>query len=840
MKNLYLSTKNRLPYGIAMILLTFGLIAFTGSNSFGQTTTVTRTTTGTQTWVVPSGVTKIQVEAWGAGGRGGNTTSNGSYTGGGGAGAYSKKTVILSNGDKVSLSVGAGSTTTDPGGNSTLSINEVQKLIARGGNSVGDNVSAGGTGGTWSMGDGDTGISGGNGENGNSNNQIRTGGAGGNSPEGGTGGTTTQNNNNGNPGNPPGGGGSGAAKQSGNTNYTGGAGANGQIVITYSTFSLTTTTAANVCQNTAATVEFTSNLNDGTYQFSYSISGENSGSGTAIVVVSSGAGTFTTTALTNTGSTTITITNISNDLYGNNISANHSATITVNPVKWLGTETDWHTPANWCGGVPTPTTDVLIPAGLANYPVIAAGASADCKNLTIESGASLTIESTETASGSLIVTGTSTGTVTYNRWLQAIYYQLISSPVNPSGWNNPNNIYSFITYNEATDKWTAQDPVPSVLENGRGYGMVADVAGTVNFTGSLNNGDVTIALDKTEVNQFIYGWNLVGNPYTSALLIKSESALATTFLSENAPDEGLGNIDASFQAVYVYDQTDYKVIGKAGFYPSQETALGQNLVQAGQAFFVKAAYQGANLVFKREMQAHGPAVALKSGHKSWPGVQLNVSSGESHHYTMVTYQGNMTPGLDPGYDAGLFSTGGEIELFTRLVNDNGVRFMIQAVPDYDFEQNAVPVGVNFAKGGEVTFSGFVVPLDGNYKIYLEDRLTGVLTDLSQDEYTVTLAANTKGTGRFFIVAAQATGIERPGEISDNLMVWASDRKIHIRGELSGKATARLLDLNGRLIMETSLPDTRNNLVQAPVRTGGIYLLQVLDGNRQTTRKVVIN
>ncbi|MFZ5431533.1 MAG: T9SS type A sorting domain-containing protein [Bacteroidota bacterium] len=200
----------------------------------------------------------------------------------------------------------------------------------------------------------------------------------------------------------------------------------------------------------------------------------------------------------------------------------------------------------------------------------------------------------------------------------------------------------------------------------------------------------------------------------------------------------------------------------------------------------------------------------------------------------------MTPGLDPGYDAGLFSTGGEIELFTRLVNDNGVRFMIQAVPDYDFEQNAVPVGVNFAKGGEVTFSGFVVPLDGNYKIYLEDRLTGVLTDLSQDEYTVTLAANTKGTGRFFIVAAQTTGIETPGEISDNLMVWASDRKIHIRGELSGKATARLLDLNGRLIMETSLPDTRNNLVQAPVRTGGIYLLQVLDGNRQTTRKVVIN
>jgi hypothetical protein len=521
---------------------------------------------------------------------------------------------------------------------------------------------------------------------------------------------------------------------------------------------------------------------------------------------------------------------------------NRNVTISVTTClkgTWLGVNSDWHTASNWCGGVPTPTTDVLIPAELTNYPVIAAGASADCKNLTIESGASLTIESTETASGSLIVTGTSSGTVTYNRWLQATYYQLISSPVNPTGWNNPNNIYSFTSYDEATDQWTPQNPVPTSLYNGRGYGMVADVAGTVNFTGTLNNGNVTINLDKTEKNGIIYGWNLVGNPYTSAMVIKSESPQATTFLSENAPDEGPGNIDASFQAVYIYDQNDYKVIGKAGFNPSGAAALDQNMIQAGQAFFVKAAYQNADLVFKREMQAHGPAVELKSGHKSWPGVQLNASSGDAQHHTMVTYQGDMTPGLDPGYDAGLFSSGGDIELYTRLVNDNGVRFMIQAVPDYDFEQNVVPVGVNFAKGGEVTFSGYVVPLDGNYKIYLEDRLTGVLTDLSADEYTVTLAANTKGTGRFFIVAAQTTGIDTPGDISDILMIWASERKIHIRGELSGKATARLLDLNGRLIMETSLPDTRNNLVQAPVRTGGIYLLQVLDGNRQTTRKVVI-
>lgn len=455
-------------------------------------------------------------------------------------------------------------------------------------------------------------------------------------------------------------------------------------------------------------------------------------------------------------------------------------------------------------------------------------------------------------SGSLINYGTvgGTGTVTYNRWLQATNYQLISSPVNPTGWNNPDNIYSFIEYDEATDIWSTPVSVPTTLTNGRGYGMVANTAGIVTFTGTLNT-DVDITLSFSEDANYYYGWNLIGNPYTSAIAINDAANSVNNFLKSNVADNDEGAIDDSYRAVYVYDgATDtYKCIGNTGFgAPGGEGLLNQDFVQAGQGFFVKSNNRlddneiriPSVIKFNTSMQAHYTDISLKSAEKSWPGVQLKVNSLEGVHSTIVTYHSEMTLGLDPSYDAGLFSSGGEIELYTRLVKDNGVNFMIQAVPDYDFEQNAVPVGVNFAKGGEVTFSGYVVPLDGNYKIYLEDRLTGVLTDLSQDEYTVTLSANTKGTGRFFVVAAQTTGIETPGEISDNLMIWASDRKIHIRGELSGKATARLLDLNGRLIMETSLPDTRNNLVQAPVRTGGIYLLQVLDGNRHTTRKVVIN
>lgn len=38
---------------------------------------------------------------------------------------------------------------------------------------------------------------------------------------------------------------------------------------------------------------------------------------------------------------------------------------------WLGTTgTDWNDATNWCGGIPASSTDVVIPSGLTNYPVI--------------------------------------------------------------------------------------------------------------------------------------------------------------------------------------------------------------------------------------------------------------------------------------------------------------------------------------------------------------------------------------------------------------------------------------------------------------------------------------
>ncbi len=74
--------------------------------------------------------------------------------------------------------------------------------------------------------------------------------------------------------------------------------------------------------------------------------------------------------------------------------------------RWLGVvSSDWHNAANWCPGVPTSTTDVVIPAGVPNFPVITAVAT--CRDLTVSSSASVTLNSGSLElNGNLSVSGT--------------------------------------------------------------------------------------------------------------------------------------------------------------------------------------------------------------------------------------------------------------------------------------------------------------------------------------------------------------------------------------------------------------------------------------------------
>jgi subtilisin-like proprotein convertase family protein len=96
----------------------------------------------------------------------------------------------------------------------------------------------------------------------------------------------------------------------------------------------------------------------------------------------------------------------------------NAATLVVGDDSWTGTSnTDWNNALNWCNGVPTTTTNVLIPSGTPFQPTITANANA--ANLVINTGATVTI----TNSGRLSLYGNLTTNGTFNATAGAIEFK---------------------------------------------------------------------------------------------------------------------------------------------------------------------------------------------------------------------------------------------------------------------------------------------------------------------------------------------------------------------------------------------------------------------------------
>jgi hypothetical protein len=546
------------------------------------------------------------------------------------------------------------------------------------------------------------------------------------------------------------------------------------------------------------------------------------------------------------------------------------AAVPINPAPtaiWLGaTDTDWSTGSNWNGGVPGSGTDVFITSSATNQPVISSTTSAECYNLTINEGATLTIESGLASSGSLIVNGTSTGDVTYNRTIpddgETQLWHYVSSPVDPTGITSDKDFYP---WDEVAGDWGS---ITTDIESGRGYTIIG--GGSVSYTGPVVTADVTIDvtspyryddyIDGSEVNYdgraFVQssdgshsgavtrslgnygggGWNLLGNPYTSALNVSD-------FIDENYNETlSESQFDPNYIAVFLYNGDDYDYIGNE--VEGWGTGLSQTDIQTGQGFFVMAMNDNSTFIFTRDMQEHGTgAVLLKSSKvgKGWPGLRLTARHGDNESSTLVVYNEDMTAGLDPGYDVGLMSSGSDIEIYTKLVEDNSVNFARQALPLGNYDENVVPVGINSAKGGRVTFSADVVPIR-SLKFYLEDRKTGIYTDLNTHDYSAYLPANTYGTGRFYLYASSnIRRITRPDKDNHkqlNLKIWTSKNQIIIQGDVSDKATVAVYNMQGRKIFATRLTDEMYNVIKLPVRLKGVYMVEVKDGAKVYSTKVV--
>ena len=503
----------------------------------------------------------------------------------------------------------------------------------------------------------------------------------------------------------------------------------------------------------------------------------------------------------------------------------------VTSTTWTGgTDTDWATASNWDNGVPTSSLDATIP-DVTNAPIISASTSAAVKDLTINESDGLTINS----GGSLIVSGTSTGNITYNRTLATENWYLVSSPVVGQ------DIDAFVTtevlasgtgsnlglsdYNNTTPGWTYYQNGASgtgSFTSGDGRSIKLAAAGDVSFTGTINTSDVTVAMTSNS-----NGFNLVGNPYPS-------------YVAGNENADGTNNI-LTINSANLTENTLWFWNQSTGSYNQINQASTAFQIAPAQGFFVSAT-GSVNLSITEAMQSHQGTDSFQRL-TTRPEIELTLSNGTAIRNADIYYIEGTTTGWDNGYDSSIFGgVANEFTIYTHAVaNGNGRDLGIQSLPNSDFENMIIPVGINAEAGTSISIDAATNNFPEGINIYLEDKQDNSFTLLEADSnFSFTPENNLDGIGRFYLHTTSGVLSANDFATNTNISIYTSSNdNLRIAGVQNGTATVRLYNILGKEMLKSSFVGSGVNDIKVNAIPVGIYIVKLTTENGTLNRKIII-
>ena len=497
------------------------------------------------------------------------------------------------------------------------------------------------------------------------------------------------------------------------------------------------------------------------------------------------------------------------------------------------------------------------------------------QNITVASGKSFTIEKTGSVimsgnfsnSGnftlnsdsdefsSIIIGGSVTGNITYNRYVNSVgtnEWDLIGAPVSGQSINSFANAnsstlatnganFAIGPYDNADNTYTNYTTSTiggaGNFEMGKGFQMATINGGTLKFTGAPASQNQTQAIINNDAANSGAGtrWNLVANPFPSYIHGNTRARFDNNFLTINSD-----KLDDSYEAVYGYDAdgSGYTIYNKTS------SAL---LLAPGQAFMIASDNTSSdNISFTTEMRTvvGGDDLILGRNPEDSFELILKLYEGDTEiDYTKFYFEDGLNLGLDPGYDAGHFNQGAS--LMSRLIeNDQGVGFTINAMGLESINNVVIPLEINREAGVGFRISIDNFEINDNINVYLEDNIKGTLTLLNDNDFELTAENELNGAGRFFIHLTE-TVLSTDDTIETNLLnVFKADFNnfITIEGlaNQSNGTKLRLYNILGKEVIFTTLNNNNNKqIISTQGLTPGIYIVKLESGNIVFTKKLFI-
>ena len=461
-----------------------------------------------------------------------------------------------------------------------------------------------------------------------------------------------------------------------------------------------------------------------------------------------------------------------------------------------------------------------------------------------------------TATGTAYVDGAGagniTGNVTMQRYLPSVYgYKYVSSPFQGAtvgelgdDMNLASAFPLFYRYDEArtSSGWVSFVNAASIMNPLQGYSVnfgVAGTPGTVDISGVVNNGPLSVTLANNN-NTYTKGFNLVGNPYPSAIDWDA-AGWTKTYI-----DDAVYYFKASTTDQYGGTYSSY-VNGT-----SSNPGVATNVIPSMQGFFVHVSdgppfpvtgTLGVTNSIRINDQAHAFLKSAAASERFLIRATATFTDDvTSSDPTVIYFTNSASPEFDGGFDAlKLMNTDMLVANVYSELSD-GTRLSVNGLSESADTALLVPLGLRTNRDGEVIFKIMDLEnLPGGVRVYFRDKSTGANINMIPDrDYKVALTAGTYNDRFSIAFLKSTTGIDDPESSSDFFTAYASDGMIIANvGILEGKkGEITVYDLRGHPLFVKKVYETGHLEFNAGVLRG-IYIVRFVTGRYSTSVKLAL-
>ncbi|MEA5108851.1 hypothetical protein SDC9_14907 [bioreactor metagenome] len=472
---------------------------------------------------------------------------------------------------------------------------------------------------------------------------------------------------------------------------------------------------------------------------------------------------------------------------------------------WNGSASeDWFDAANWTPELlPCGNTSVTIPGGVPNFPTLTGPAA--CASIMILDGGSFI--------GAEYLT---VAVAEVQRYFANSDFHFLSSPVTNINFGtvfplNQDAVWAR-EYDEPSGDWVNLF-VYDFMEVGKGYSIEMTEPQMALFPGVFNSNDVTKTLSYQNMggDPDRAGWNLLGNPFQSAISWNAMVGIMPAAVVE--------------AAVYVWDGAQY--VSWNGFVGE----LTDGIIPAQNGFFVKAMVDQEIFNIPLSARVHSNIPFYKSNLANL--LKLRANGNSFSDAAFIRFNEAATPLFDGQHDAyKLWGLSNAPQLYSIVPGD------VLSINELPFEGNeVVNLGFRCGVGGtySITASG-MESFSASTPVMLEDLKLNTIQDLRQNPVYNFTYNTSDNENRFRLHFKAATGINDPS--LGGISVYSYNHTVVITNTTGLAGDVRIYDLAGRELINTNIGSQMTTRIpmQAVI---GTYIVKVITEKGTVNHKVFI-